>query len=157
MQQRFVEELLADPQRRQKQAAIRAGYSIVTAASCACNLLKKPEIKQAISEREQVVRQRLDAAAEKAYVDEALVVAGILNEIRSAKLAGQGAWQAATILRAYELLGKYLGMFKDQVEVGMDAQIVAALAAGRDRARGITEPEEEAEEKPNGADEPKPN
>ena len=151
MQQRLVDELLADPKRRQKQAAIRAGYKPSTAAQAACLILKKPEVKAAIDAREQAFRKKLDAAAEQAYIDEQMVVAGILKEIRDAKAAGVGAWQAQIILRGYELLGKYLGMFKDQVELGMDAQIVAALAAGRDRARGITGPEEKLDgtDKPN--------
>jgi len=38
-----------------------------------------------------------------------MVIMGILETIEASRAAGQGAWQAATALCAYELLGRYLG------------------------------------------------
>ena len=153
MQQEFIRQYLANPKRDAKAAAIAAGYSVPSAAAHACRMLKTPQIKQAIDEREASYRRKLDAAAERAYIDEAMVVSGILKEIRDAKAAGVGAWQAQIVLRGYELLGKSLGMFKDQVEVGMDQKIIDALMAGRQRAAGLgsNEEEEKSEEdqKPN--------
>jgi hypothetical protein len=154
MQQEFIRQYLADPRRDAKRAAIAAGYSVPCAAAHACRMLKSIPIRQAIEEREASYRRKLDAQAEKAYIDERMVVAGILKEIADAKASGQGAWQSATILRAYELLGKYLGMFKDQVEIGLDAAIISQLEQGRRRAAGLIEPEEEEEEKKDGADKP---
>ena len=59
-------------------------------------------------------------------------------------------------MRGYELLGRYLGLFHDRVEVDLDTEIMARLEEGRRRAAGLTKnDEEEAEEQP--PDEPKPN
>jgi phage terminase small subunit len=156
MQQRFIEELLSDPKRNQKQAAIRAGYEPGSAGPAACRLLQKDEVKRAISEREQVIRKKLGKAAEKAFVTEAQVISGIWKSIDDALASGVGAWQAQTVQRGYEMLGRHLGMFTDKLELSQDEKIVAALTAGRERARGIGN-EEEADEKKDGVDEPKPN
>jgi phage terminase small subunit len=57
-QLRFVQEYLIDL--NASQAAIRAGYSARTAGSQAHDLLKKPEIQQAISEARIRTSQRLE-------------------------------------------------------------------------------------------------
>ena|SRR6516225_6280129 len=77
------------------------------------------------------------------------------------KAAGQGAWQSATQLRGYELLGKYLGIFKDQVDVSADEKLIEQLHRGRLRAAGLLPKEEEessdAVDESKRDDEPKPN
>jgi phage terminase small subunit len=156
MQQRFIDELLTDPRRNGKEAALRAGYSEKSAKFAACRMLKKEEVKKALNEHEAAIRRKLDAAAEKAYVDEAMVVSGILKSIEDARAAGVGAWQMQAIQRGYEMLGRHLGMFKDQVEIGLDEQIIAQLKQGRERARGLGN-EEEADEEKAEKGEPKPN
>ena len=71
-----------------------------------------------------------------------MVLQGILDTIKKAERSGEGAWQSATILKGWELLGRYLGMFKDQVAVGVDEAIMRQLEMGRARAVGLLkEPE----------------
>jgi phage terminase small subunit len=157
LQQRFIDEYLSDPKRVASYAAERAGYSPKSAKFAGCRVLRKPEIQRAIDEREAAIRRKLDAAAEKAYVDEAMVVSGILKSIEDARAAGVGAWQMQAIQRGYELLGRHLGMFKDQVEIGLDEQIIAQLEQGRERARGIRNEEDQNEEEKPAEETPKPN
>ena len=47
------------------------------------------------------------------------------------------AWAFAAQLRGYELLGKYLGMWTERVDVSSDEKLIAALIAGRRRAQGL--------------------
>ena len=42
-------------------------------------------------------------------------------------VADQGAWQSATNLCGYELLGKYFGMFTDKIAIGVDNKIIQQL------------------------------
>jgi hypothetical protein len=62
----------------------------------------------------------------------------------------------------YELLGKYLGIFTDKVEVGVDERVMKQLELADRRAAGLLPAEEEknasdvAEESKQG-DEQKPN
>jgi hypothetical protein len=119
--------------------------------------LQKPEVQKSINNQLASIHQKLGKAAEKAIVTQAQVISGIWKSIDDALAAGTGAWQAATVQRGYEMLGRHLGMFTDKIELSQDEKIVAALTAGRERARGVIEPEEEAEEKKDGVEEPKPN
>jgi hypothetical protein len=48
--------------------------------------------------------------------------------------AGRGAWQSQTIQRGWELLGRYLGVFTDKVEVGAGQQGYGT-AGGRTQTR----------------------
>lgn len=151
MQQRFVAEYLADPnpKRNAKAAALRAGYSKSSAGPHSCRMLQDPEIQG-------LINKELTRHLEKLDVDAQMVLKGILDAIDDAKHSGRGAWQSATIVRGYELLGRYLGLFHDRVEVDLDTEIMARLEEGRRRAAGLTKnDEEEAEEQP--PDEPKPN
>ena len=52
--------------------------------------------------------------------------------------------------------GKYPGIFTDRIEVSNDKQIIKRLMAGRRRAAGLAEEDEEKETEDN-RDEPKPN
>ena len=51
MQQAFVNEYVADPRGNATQAAIRAGYASARAKITACELMKNPEIQQAIERK----------------------------------------------------------------------------------------------------------
>jgi hypothetical protein len=149
-QRAFVMELLADPKRRATRAAIRAGYKASCAHVIACNLLKKDEIQKAIDEQ-------ISGHLKKLEVDTEMVISGIVKENHDAKAAGIGAWQAATVLRGYEFLGRCLGIFTDRVEVNADEQLMERLIQGRKYAaeRSDTASDEEPEE--DSAGEPKPN
>jgi hypothetical protein len=156
LQQRFIDEYLADSQKNAAAAARRAGYSPKVAKVVGSRILKKPEVQKSINDRLAAIRHNLGIAAEQVVINEQLVLSGLLRSIEDARAAGVGAWQMQAIQRGYEMLGRYLGMFKDQIEIGLDAQIIAQLESGRQRARELTEPEEEApnEEKKDGADKP---
>lgn len=62
-QQRFIAEYRKDL--NGTQAAIRAGYSKRTAASIAEELLRKPEIAQAVAEKTQAQLESADLSAER--------------------------------------------------------------------------------------------
>jgi hypothetical protein len=44
-------------------------------------------------------------------------------------------------LRALEMLGKHLGMFKDRVEFSTDNDVIARLLAGKKRVNGMEQQE----------------
>ena len=138
-QKRFIEEYLIDL--NATQAAIRAGYSSDTAYSIGNENMKKPEIKacidKAMAERSRRTGVNADRVlmelAKVAFVnasdvidaDTATVKADALPEdtaaIQSAKVKTFGEdglereIKMADKLKALELLGKHLGMFKDKV------------------------------------------
>ena len=138
-QKRFIEEYLIDL--NATQAAIRAGYSSDTAYSIGNENMKKPEIKacidKAMAERSRRTAVNADRVlmelAKVAFVnasdvidaDTATVKADALPEdtvaIQSVKVKTFGEdglereIKMADKLKALELLGKHLGMFKDKV------------------------------------------
>ena len=101
-QKAFAVEYVKD--RNATQAAIRAGYSSKTAYSKGNQLLKIIEVQELIKEID-------DAAAARA----AVTVDKIVNRLN--KIAEDPNTKAADKIRADELLGKYLGMFTDKVQV----------------------------------------
>ena len=87
------------------QAALRAGYSPTTAKANCAQLLAHPGISARIDE---LMSDRVDRAAISA--DEVLArLASIADEAQE-----EGSWQAA--LRALELLGRHLGLWKSRHE-----------------------------------------
>ena len=147
-QKRFIEEYLIDL--NATQAAIRAGYSPDTAQQTGSENLSKPviraQIDRAMAERskrtgvnaERVVQE----LAKIAFVNAAEVIApktatvkeDALPEdtaaIQSVKVKTFGEdglereIKMADKLKALELLGKHLGMFKDRIELsgGLDTE-----------------------------------
>lgn len=103
-QERFVQEYLIDL--NATQAAIRTGYSAKTANEQASRLLANVKIAAAVSEA-------MKARAEDIGIDQKMVIAGLIQE---AKAAGEDTTSSARI-RAWELLGKHLGMFTDKTEL----------------------------------------
>jgi hypothetical protein len=135
MQRRFILEYLADGSRNAAAAARRAGYSDDCAKQHAYKLLHTDEVQREIE-------RQLQRHLEHLQIDAEMVLQGILDTIKKAERSGEGAWQSATILKGWELLGRYLGMFKDQVAVGVDEAIMRQLEMGRARAAGLLkEPE----------------
>ena len=140
-QKRCVEEYLIDL--NATQAAIRAGYSPDTAKSIGSENLTKPDIQariaKAMAERSRRTGVNADRVimelAKIAFVnasdvidaDTATVKADALPEdtaaIQSVKVKTFGEdglvreVKMADKLKALELLGKHLGMFKDKVEL----------------------------------------
>lgn len=140
-QKRFIEEYLIDL--NATQAAIRAGYSPDTAKSIGSENLTKPDIQtriaRAMAERSRRTGVNADRVvmelAKIAFVnakdvidsDTATVRPDALPEdtaaIQSVKVKTFGEdglereIKMADKLKALELLGKHLGMFKDRVEL----------------------------------------
>ncbi len=140
-QKQFIEEYLVDL--NATQAAIRAGYSTDTAGSIGNENLKKPEIRTRIeramaerSKRTGVNANRvIEELAKIAFINAADVInpetATIKEDaspedtaaIQSVKVKTFGEdglereIKMADKIKALELLGKHLGMFKDKIEV----------------------------------------
>lgn len=143
-QQRFVDEYLIDL--NATQAAIRAGYSINNADKIGSELLGKTRVSEAISKamaerskRTGINQDRIVLELAKiAFVKITDVVNSdceILTDADEADLAAIESVKVKTIptksgeagierevklaskLKAIELLGKHLGMWKDKVEV----------------------------------------
>jgi phage terminase small subunit len=109
-QEAFAIEYLKD--KNATQAAIRAGYSKKTAYSIGCEMLRKPEIQE-------IIRAEQEKAAAKAT----LTIEDIAKNLK--EIASNICAKDSDRIRAYELLGKYLGMFTEKVE--MKGQIDTAV------------------------------
>lgn len=143
-QKRFIEEYLIDL--NATQAAIRAGYSPNTAQEIGSENLSKPmvknEIDKAIAERSRRTGINQDRVlrelAKIAFVNPSDVInfgqATVKNDANDDDLATIASVKVKKIptedgdieerevklydkLRALDLIGKHLGMFKDKVEV----------------------------------------
>lgn len=147
-QKRFCEEYLIDL--NATQAAIRAGYSPDTAKAIGCENLTKPDIRahidRAMAERSRRTGVNADRVVQElakiAFVNAtdvidpktATVKEDALPEdtaaIQSVKVKTFGEdglereIKMADKLRALELLGRHLGMFKDKLELsgGLDIE-----------------------------------
>lgn len=140
-QKRFVEEYLIDL--NATQAAIRAGYSPDTAYSIGNENMKKPEIKAKIDKAMAERSRRTGVNADRVVMELAKIAfvnAGDVIDAETATLKPDAAKEdtaaiqsvkvktfgedglereikMADKLKALELLGKHLGMFKDKVEL----------------------------------------
>lgn len=140
-QKRFVEEYLIDL--NATQAAIRAGYSPDTAYSIGNENMKKPEIKAKIDKAMAERSRRTGVNADRVVMELAKIAfvnAGDVIDAETATLKPDAAREdtaaiqsvkvktfgedglereikMADKLKALELLGKHLGMFKDKVEL----------------------------------------
>lgn len=132
-QQRFCDEYLIDM--NATQAAIRAGYSKKTAYAIAIENLKKPMLKNYISERMAEKEAALIADQNEVMRYLTSVMRGnSLSEVIVVEGIGEGMSQARRMeklpdekdrLRAAELLGKAHMLFTDKVqqEIDMDLNI----------------------------------
>lgn len=140
-QKRFIEEYLVDL--NATQAAIRAGYSPDTAYSIGNENMKKPEIKALIDKAMAERSKRTGVSADRVVTELAKIAfvnASDVIDIETATLKPDAAPEdtaaiqsvkvktfgedglereikMADKLKALELLGKHLGMFKDKVEL----------------------------------------
>ena len=140
-QKRFVEEYLIDL--NATQAAIRAGYSPDTAYSIGNENMKKPEIKARVDKAMAERSRRTGVNADRVVMELAKIAfvnAGDVIDAETATVKPDAARddtaaiqsvkvktfgedglerevKMADKLKALELLGKHLGMFKDKVEL----------------------------------------
>jgi phage terminase small subunit len=147
---RFVEEYLIDL--NATQAAIRAGYSEKTAYSVGEEILKKPEVQNAISaalaersEKTKITAERVvQELAALAFTDFRKAVAwgpdgvtllpsdglsdgeaAIIAEVTETRSETGGSIKAKRYdkLKALELLGRHLGMFSDKVDLKHSGEV----------------------------------
>ncbi len=104
-QARFVEEYLLDL--NATQAATRAGYSKKTANEQGAQLLAKLSIREAVAEARAVRSKRTEITQDE-------VIQGLKKE---ATLEGEGSSHSARV-SAWAHLGKHLGMFTDNLNLG---------------------------------------
>lgn len=129
-QQKFVEELLADPKMRQTEAAIKAGFSKKNADSIAARLVKRPAVKAAIeaamaarAERTKItadyVLENLTEIVERCMQRAPVMVRMGRHLVQMTDEEGRHVWKfdAAGSTTALGLIGRHLGMFNDKLEV----------------------------------------
>ncbi len=109
-QARFVEEYLIDL--NATQAAIRAGYSAKTANEQGAQLLAKLSIRQAVAEAQTIRSKRTEITQDE-------VIQGLKRE---ATLEGEGSSHSARV-SAWAHLGKHLGMFTDNLNLGGEVTV----------------------------------
>ena len=140
-QKRFIEEYLIDL--NATQAAIRAGYSPDTAKSIGSENLTKPDIKAQIAKAMAERSRRTGVNADRVIMELAKIAFVNANDVIDAETAtlkpdalpeDTAAIQSVKVktfgedglereikmadkLKALELLGKHLGMFRDKLEV----------------------------------------
>lgn len=140
-QKRFIEEYLIDL--NATQAAIRAGYSPDTAKSIGSENLTKPDIQARIAKAMAERSRRTGVNADRVVMELAKIAFVNASDVIDAETAmlkpdvapeDTAAIQSVKVktfgedglerevkmadkLKALELLGKHLGMFKDKVEL----------------------------------------
>lgn len=107
------------------QAAIRSGYSEKTAGAVGFENLKKPEIQKKVEELKA-------AATQKAEVSVQDVLCGIRT------IAENECATNRDKLKAWELLGRYNGMFTDRIESRVQ-QVVEEKGTPEEYAQRVAE------------------
>ena len=110
-QTRFVEAYLIDPCGTHE--AIRAGYSQKTADRIGSKLLRNVEVAAAIEKAQAERGARAELTADMV--------------VRELKKHAFGDTRDYIAIRALDLLGRHLGMFKDKVNIGADVSLLDAL------------------------------
>jgi phage terminase small subunit len=125
----FVREYLVDL--NAKQAAIRAGYSKGASAEVeGSRLLRNPKVADAIAKAQGKRAEKVELTAE-------MVINGLLKEAT----ADDGPTCKTARVKAWELMGKHLGMMTDRskVEVSGDVTGYLAMSLERFRRQGLAE------------------
>ena len=107
-QRQFVESMVRHG--NAQAAACEAGYSRTRAKQAAHELLKNPEVCQAI-ERRQIKPSLAAVVKESKDITPAYVEGLILHFIEEIEKTGLGSWQATSLAKFIEMLAKTRGMF----------------------------------------------
>lgn len=127
-QKRFVDEYIISG--NATDAAIKAGYSKRTAKSIGAENLTKPDIVNALREREKEIQSKKIAKQEEVLE---YLTSILRNEQTQQTLIGVGKGvqaitdielSAADKIKAAELIGKRFGMWTDKVELESNSQVV---------------------------------
>jgi phage terminase small subunit len=141
MQRVFISAFCEDPKIGQAEAARKAGCSLKRAKQTAYEWMRDPEVKREIDRQ---LALRTEGRVEIVTKGEKLMPEDVIQELddieETCKLAGPGAWQVATRVKVAELKGKYLKMWTEKIEFGLDEKLIARLEAGRKNA-GLKTPE----------------
>ena len=121
-QQRFVDEYLIDL--NATQAAIRAGYSAKTADVIGYENLRKPQIMEIIEQAMQKREKRTEITQDR-----------VLEELADIAFNDGGTQKTSDRLKALDLIGRNLGMFKEKIELSGNLGLAARLSAARDRIK----------------------
>lgn len=113
----FIVEYLKDG--NATRSAIAAGYSEKTAQEQGARLLSNVMVKEELAKRFQRLQERTEITAD--YV---------LNGI---KTVAENTEKDNDKLKAYELLGKYLKLFTDRLEVEASDDMAELLKARREK------------------------
>ena len=113
-QKLFVKEYVVDLNGR--KAALRAGYGAGGAASQASRMLQRPEFKVAIAKLQTKIGDKLEITVE--YV---------LDKIRRSAEMADATNQHGSALKGWELLGKHLGMFRENHNLFSDGELKIKL------------------------------
>ncbi|MCH9053840.1 MAG: terminase small subunit [Proteobacteria bacterium] len=105
-QKTFCREYVADIKRNARRAAIRAGYAEKGARTVGPRLLKDPRIQEFIAKLDAERIDKIDASEDQ-------IVRMLLNGHDRAVAAGH----SAAVAKFCELLGKRLGMFKENINI----------------------------------------
>lgn len=108
----FVEHLLADPKRNQTQAAKLAGYSEKNASIIASQNLNKLNVKQAINEKLEPIRDKLKLDAEWVFEQFRLIAQRCMTDEH---------FDQAGANRAVENIAKLNGLFAEKIQ--LDANV----------------------------------
>lgn len=127
-QKRFVDEYIISG--NATDAAIKAGYSKRTAKSIGAENLTKPDIVNALREKEREIQSKKIAKQEEVLE---YLTSILRNEQTQQTLIGVGKGvqaitdielSAADKIKAAELIGKRFGMWTDKVELESNSQVV---------------------------------
>lgn len=134
----FAHEYLID--KCKKEAAIRAGYSAKTAVKIGSEVYNRPHVKAWIEERLEQKCEELDITVERVLKEvAALAFIDLKTELKAALKPDEFA-AAETLLStmrvsdkkgALELLGKYLKMWTDKVEVNERPKVFVRDLTGK--------------------------
>lgn len=127
-QRRFCEEYLIDG--NASQAAIRAGYSKRSATVVSTTLMKNPQVQAYLKKLLDELHSAKVADAQEVLEYLTSVMRGEQRE-QTLQLIGDGMQDITAIdvaakdrLKAAWLLGKRYGIFKENVDVTMDAVVI---------------------------------
>lgn len=136
-QSRFVDEYLCDLVA--SKAAIRAGYSSRRASEIGYQLLQKTTVQDAITERMNARAQRTGITQDKVLADLEAVKQDAMS--KATDKAGNVVMAShAAALRALELQGRHLGMWKDRLAVTGEVSIADAIRQSAPRRAALGPP-----------------